>query len=140
MKVYDHYPHDSAPAPIIGPRSRPFYKTRADGWPLCPVCGDDELWSHLNWDGMSERPPLEAWIDTGLTCYACNYDSTRMQTPPPTPPAARRYAIRYGVAYCLFCGFAVAYCGCERPDDAVPDNLTMADAVTQRLIARRTGR
>jgi hypothetical protein len=121
---------------IIGPRSRPFYKTRADGWPLCPVCGDDELWSHLNWNGMGERPPLEAYIDAGLTCYACNYDSTRMQT----PPAARRYAIRYGVAYCLACNLAVAYCACERPDDAAPGGLTMADAATQRIVARRAGR
>jgi hypothetical protein len=60
--------------------------------------------------------------------------------PPPTPPAARRYAIRYGVAYCLACGFAVAYCGCARAQDTAPGGMTMADAATQRLIARRDGR
>jgi hypothetical protein len=62
------------------------------------------------------------------------------QTPPQTPPAARRYAIRYGVAYCRACNLAVAYCACARPDDAAPGNLTMADAATQRIIARRLQR
>lgn len=44
---------------------------RDDGWPLCPFCGDDELWSSLIWDGQGERPPVQAYIDAGLTCYAC---------------------------------------------------------------------
>lgn len=44
---------------------------RKDGWPLCPFCGDDELWSSLNWDGQGDRPPVQAYIDAGLTCYAC---------------------------------------------------------------------
>lgn len=44
---------------------------RDDGWPLCPFCGDDELWSSLNWDGQGDRPPVQAYIDAGLTCYAC---------------------------------------------------------------------
>lgn len=59
---------------------------------------------------------------------------------PQTPPAARRYAIRYGVAYCLTCGFAVAYCGCERAHDAAPEWMAMADAAFRRIIARRDGR
>jgi hypothetical protein len=60
--------------------------------------------------------------------------------PPPTPPAARRYAIRYGVAYCLFCNLAVAYCACERAQDTAPGGMTMADAATQRIVARRLQR
>lgn len=59
---------------------------------------------------------------------------------PQTPPPARRYAIRYGVAYCLACNLAVAYCACERAKDAAPGGVTMADAQTQRIIARRAGR
>ncbi len=49
---------------------------RADGWPLCPHCGEDELWSALNWDGEGERPAMHAWICAGLTCYKCHWNST----------------------------------------------------------------
>lgn len=58
---------------------RPRYETRKDGWPLCPVCGEDELFSLFYWDGEGERPPMQAWIDAGLRCYKCSYDSTREQ-------------------------------------------------------------
>lgn len=50
-------------------------ETRKDGWPLCPVCGEDELWSALPWNGDGERPPMQAWIDHGLRCYKCGWDS-----------------------------------------------------------------
>ncbi len=63
--------------PIIGPYSRPFWKTRADGWPLCPCCEEDELFSQLHWNGKGERPPMQAWIDAGLRCYQCGWDSER---------------------------------------------------------------
>jgi hypothetical protein len=46
---------------------------RADGWPLCPHCGEDELWSQLHWDGLTDRPPLAAWLAAGLRCYRCNW-------------------------------------------------------------------
>lgn len=46
---------------------------RADGWPLCPNCGEDELWSPLLWDGDSERPPVSAYIAAGLRCYFCDW-------------------------------------------------------------------
>lgn len=48
---------------------------RADGWPLCPRCGEDELWSGLAWDGSDPRPPMEAWILAGLCCYKCSWCS-----------------------------------------------------------------
>lgn len=51
------------------------YATRADGWPLCPICHEDELYSFFAWDGMSEKPPMQAWIDAGLRCYRCGFDS-----------------------------------------------------------------
>ena len=56
---------------------RPRYETRNDGWPLCPVCGEDELYSLFYWDGEGERPPMQAWLDGPLSCYRCGYDSTR---------------------------------------------------------------
>jgi hypothetical protein len=48
---------------------------RPDGWPLCPVCGEDELWSPLSWDGTGEKPPIAAYEAAGLTCYRCNWKS-----------------------------------------------------------------
>jgi predicted RNA-binding Zn-ribbon protein involved in translation (DUF1610 family) len=36
---------------------------RADGWPLCPQCGEDELWSRA----IPARPTDE------LTCYLCGW-------------------------------------------------------------------
>jgi hypothetical protein len=66
--ILKHFP-DSAYARGIAER-------RPDGWPLCPVCGTDEVYSRLNWDGQGERPPLQQYIDAGLACYACNWSST----------------------------------------------------------------
>jgi len=50
-------------------------ETRKDGWPLCPACGEDELWSAFPWDGSDPKPPMQAWIDHGLRCYKCGFDS-----------------------------------------------------------------
>lgn len=49
---------------------------RADGWPLCPRCEEDELWSPLAWDGEGERPPVSAYIAAGLRCYYCGWSSS----------------------------------------------------------------
>src|SRR5262249_23757670 len=51
------------------------YATRQDGWPLCPRCGEDELWSSFAWNGDGERPPMQAWLDAGLTCYQCGWSN-----------------------------------------------------------------
>lgn len=48
-----------------------FREYRDDGWPLCPKCGEDELYSHLHW--MGERPPLQAFIAAGMACYTCDW-------------------------------------------------------------------
>jgi hypothetical protein len=54
---------------------RTYWEKRADGWPFCPRCGEDELWSGLAWDGKGERPSMKAYIMAGLTCYKCNWKS-----------------------------------------------------------------
>lgn len=54
-----------------------YTERRADGWPLCPVCGLDELYSLFPWDGTDPKPPMQAWIDHGLRCYQCGWDSER---------------------------------------------------------------
>ena len=51
-----------------------FMAFRQDGWPLCPRCGEDELWTPWN-------PPLEAdvtlddYVGRQLRCYACQWIS-----------------------------------------------------------------
>lgn len=67
--------------PIESPHSRPFWQTRPDGWPLCPACGEDELWSSFAWDGSDPKPPMQAWIDHGLRCHKCGFDS-ELRDPP----------------------------------------------------------
>ena len=44
---------------------------RADGWPLCPVCEEDELYSLLNWNGQGAKPPMAEYIRAGMCCYLC---------------------------------------------------------------------
>lgn len=43
---------EAVQAALHGVRPTPDYKTRADGWPLCPSCGEDELWSPLVWEDV----------------------------------------------------------------------------------------
>lgn len=62
---------EAVQAALHGVRPTPDYKTRADGWPLCPSCGEDELWSPLVWEDV--RPSVEAFIAAGLTCYRCHW-------------------------------------------------------------------
>lgn len=54
------------------------FERRTDGWPLCPHCGEDELWSPLLWDG-DEKPPLQDFIDAGLSCYYCGWKQGEKQ-------------------------------------------------------------
>ena len=49
-----------------------FKELRADGWPLCPSCGEDELHNSPIWTG-TVRPPLTDLISMGLACYRCNW-------------------------------------------------------------------
>ena len=65
------------------------YETRKDGWPLCPRCGEDELWSPLIPDPLDSHPPIAAYIAAGLRCYKCGWDSDPL-------------AVRSGVASKLF--------------------------------------
>lgn len=58
---------------------------RKDGWPLCPCCGEDELWSAYYWDGLEDKPPLQAWLDAGLTCYKCQWTNINFVTQVVTP-------------------------------------------------------
>lgn len=56
---------------------RRFTEFRKDGWPLCPACGEEELWSGLmmRWDGEGERPTLDECLAQDFGCYACGWNS-----------------------------------------------------------------
>lgn len=55
----------------------PYKEFRKDGWPLCPQCGEDELYSHLmlGWTDPDSKPTVQECIDTGMKCYRCSWDS-----------------------------------------------------------------
>ena len=66
------------------PSAHPYAEFRADGWPFCPRCGEDELYSvlMLNWNGQGEKPTLEQCIAGVMRCYKCEWasDSTNSKT------------------------------------------------------------
>ena len=47
------------------------------GWPLCPVCEEDELYSilMLNYHGEGERPSISQCLAGEMRCYRCNWTS-----------------------------------------------------------------
>ena len=69
----------------LGKGSTYFWAYRDDGWPLCPHCGEDELWS--NWpcspaevaeSGELDEPARKAkMVATIVGCYACDWKPER---------------------------------------------------------------
>ena len=65
---------------------REFPKLSESGWPLCPSCGQDELWSDYNpYDGRGNlvRPKsVEAKILGGrVRCYVCSFERKPAASP-----------------------------------------------------------
>ena len=62
---------------------KPKYKEfRADGWPLCPCCGGDELYSMamMKYAGQGlrgEKPTLQKCLDGEMHCYECDWTSEK---------------------------------------------------------------
>jgi hypothetical protein len=53
---------------------------RKDGWPLCPRCGMDELQNpELSVSIAEATPTLKAFLDHGLWCLACHWESNAWQ-------------------------------------------------------------
>lgn len=52
-----------------------FKEFRPDGWPYCPHCGEEELYSNLMlwWDGTEPRPTMEQILSGRFGCYACGW-------------------------------------------------------------------
>lgn len=47
--------------------------TRLDGWPLCPQCGEDELWSEFQPGPPNYVGTLAQYLAAPLHCYACQW-------------------------------------------------------------------
>lgn len=50
-----------------------FTEFRFDGWPLCPACEDDSLYSLLihSYDGLGPMPTLEECLAGDFACKRC---------------------------------------------------------------------
>jgi hypothetical protein len=51
-------------------------RRRADGWPLCPGCGEDELWSSFtppNADPIPDAERLRLYLGGAIACYRCAF-------------------------------------------------------------------
>ena len=48
---------------------------RDDGFPRCPSCGEDELFSvaMMRWTGDGPRPTLAEVFDHEFRCYLCRW-------------------------------------------------------------------
>lgn len=53
-----------------------FREFRKDGWPLCPRCEEDELWSSVA-IVASRAVTLEECFEGEFTCYYCNWQSEK---------------------------------------------------------------
>lgn len=52
------------------------YEYRADGWPLCPNCGEDEMYSlHFSETRRNIPPTLGEYLSRPLRCYACAFEA-----------------------------------------------------------------
>jgi hypothetical protein len=54
---------------------------RQDGWPLCPVCEQDELFSPI-WGELTPCPPIAEFIAGPLQCLVCGWRKEAVELPP----------------------------------------------------------
>ena len=55
-----------------------FTEFRKDGWPFCPRCGNEELYSYagMAYSGQGPRPTLAEDFFSGFGCYYCGWKTT----------------------------------------------------------------
>jgi len=53
-----------------------FKEYRRDGWPFCPRCEEDELYTLLNANEFTKPNgvTVQECIDAGVRCYRCNLE------------------------------------------------------------------
>ena len=56
-------------------KDNPFKEYRRDGWPYCPRCEQDELYTLLNANNNSHPNgvTIQERIDAGVKCYYCDW-------------------------------------------------------------------
>lgn len=57
--------------------SSPYLQYNAVGWPYCPACGENRLWSVLFWDGLGSKPTVTMLVAAGMICGGCGWDSRK---------------------------------------------------------------
>lgn len=92
----------------------PFNEYRKDGWPLCPRCEEDELYSFLMLGWTKPEPPSVAeCIATGMMCYRCSWELPPSRQPRIYPDCFRcekPFELEYGepqYTYCPNCREAI---------------------------------
>lgn len=65
-----------------GPIIEQFKDFRKDGWPVCPKCGDEELWcpGFVAWTREEDKPTLAQCYFKGFKCYRCSWESAEERT------------------------------------------------------------
>lgn len=59
-----------------------FKEYRDDGWPYCPRCGEDELWSTFTPGPPDYTGTLEQYLAEELRCYRCNWSRPSIRVAP----------------------------------------------------------
>jgi hypothetical protein len=54
---------------------------REDGWPLCPRCGEDELYTLMPARQQARRPFLGRYFEHRFRCYLCSWAGLIMHPP-----------------------------------------------------------
>jgi hypothetical protein len=73
-EVRERFSRDPAPsAPVPEPPpARDLFRRRPDGWPFCPSCGEDELYSLFLPLTPEDHKP-ENYFNDELRCYRCEW-------------------------------------------------------------------
>lgn len=69
---------------------RAYTNYRADGWPLCPRCDEDELWGIADVVFYPRLPTMAEHLMYIRGCYRCNWKPPVSFNPSPHPARLRQ--------------------------------------------------
>lgn len=85
----------------------PFKEYTKKGWPLCPRCEEDELYSFLMLGWTKDEPPsIAECIATGMNCYRCSWELPPSRGPRIYPECFRcekAFELEYGEPQYIYC-------------------------------------